>query len=563
MKLLLMGMLVLMPASIPAVHEEPKSHSCPRQALFLVHKGQIQAALELYENHYQTFKKHDTDFLQQLGISLLEQGSKSNDAEIQLMSLFGAGIAMNEMALPVLGRAVNSANPTLQLVALNFLSRYHEDEAERYLLQALQSNFLIVRLEALHQLALKRHPKASNHIESLMGKVDATLLPLFPQLLGLVDDIDSTKMLKKLLNHPDEDVRLEAIISCANSGRDDFLPKIRILAKHSSPALQEASALALGELRDESSLPLLKNLKESSRSLPAVRLAALKALQSLGKAGAFEEINAYAKMGNPFAISMLGDISGAEEMLFSLLSASDFTIKANAAISLLNLKDSRCVPLLGQILVKDSRDLIFSKVTSQGKGLSYWKPITSARQQCKDSTIELELSLHFREALLIAAADLQESDFLKITTIIFEKQQSDLVPVAIELLEKIQTPKCIEQLKKYRQRPGAPLIRNYCNLALYRLGEEGPYSENLMAWMDQQVNESLIQLRPYVPWEMDDEHAIYQITPHETSRLLVDSFEALARKQDNNGINCLLKAIKNGNQKNKYALAGLLIRAAI
>lgn len=549
--------------SAPLHGELNKSHSCPQQALFLIHKGQINSALELYAKHYQCFKTHDTEFLQQLGISLLEQGSRSSDPEIQLMSLFGAGIAMNENALPILARAVSSPIPPLQLLALNFLGRYHDDEADRYVLQALQSNYLIVRLEALHQIALKKHPKAANHIESLMGKIDPSLLALFPQLLGLIDDADSLKILRKLLSHPQEDVRIEAIISCASCGRDDLLPKIRILATHPSAAQQEAAALALGELKDESSIELLVRLSRAAKSPSTVRLAALKSLYDMGRAEALEGIKALARGEDPFALSLLGDITGCEEILFTLTKTHDFTLRINAALALLKRQDVRCLPLLGEILIKDSRDLVFARVTSRGKGLNYWKAVPSARQQYSDSQIELELSLHFREAWLTDAVDLPEECVLDLITLIFDKQQNDLVPVAIELLEKLQTPKAIALLKRHQQRPGAPLVRNYCNLALYRLGEEGPYSDNLSTWMQQQAAENLIQLRPFVPWELDDEHALYQITPHETSRLLVDTFEAMTKKQDNNGINGLLKAIKNGNHKNKYALAGLLIRATL
>ncbi len=172
---------------------------------------------------------HDTEFLQQLGLSLLEHGARHSDPEIQRMALFGAGIAMNERALPILAKGINSPVPQLQLFSLNFLARYQHDEADLLLLQALRSNFILIRFEALHQLAMKKHPKTSNHIESLMGKVNNELIPLFPQLFALVDDAEAVRMLRKLLNHPQETVRIEAIINSARCGRDDLLPKLEPL----------------------------------------------------------------------------------------------------------------------------------------------------------------------------------------------------------------------------------------------------------------------------------------------------------------------------------------------
>lgn len=534
----------------------------PKHALYLVHKGQINSALDLYQTYFKSSQVHDTEFLQQLGLSLLEQGARSPDPEVQLMALFGAGLATNEQTLPILIRALNSSIPQLQLVALNLLASCQHDEANKAIFQALRSNFLIIRLEALHHIALRKDRTASNHIESLMGKVEPELIPLFPQLFALVDDSESVKMLRKLLSHQQEAVRIEAIISCARSGRDDLLPKIRVLAAHGSQAQQEACALALGILRDDSSIPLLLKMTRTAAH-PTVSLAACKSLYALGQMDALKTIQTAALHGNLYAITLLGDLPDNKEILAKLLNSTDFSIRLNASIALLKQQDVRCLTLLPEILVKDSRDLAFTKMISQGKGLTYWKPVFSARQQFADSPTDLELSLNFRESLLNETADLPEDDFLTLIKLIFDKQQNDLVPEAIALLENRETDKTREFLQTYRQRPGAPLIRNYCNLALYRLGEEGPHTENLSTWLEQQNTTDLIQLRPLVPWELNDERTSHQITPHETSRLLVEAFEALTKKQDRHGINCLLEAIKNGNSKNKYALAGLLIRATL
>ncbi|MBA3602201.1 MAG: HEAT repeat domain-containing protein [Parachlamydiaceae bacterium] len=535
--------------------------SCPKQALFLIHKGQVDAALDLYCKHFQN-ADHDTEFLQQLGLSLLEHGARSSDPDVQRMAIFGAGIAMNERALPILAKGINSSIPQLQLLSLNFLARCQHDEADIYLQQALRSNYLIIRLEALHQLAIKKSPRASCQIESLMGKVDNELLPLFPQLFALVDDAEAFRMLRKLLNHPQEAVRLEAVISCARCGRDDLLSKIRNLGIHSSDAQQEVCALALGILNDEASAERLYQISLTALS-PVVRLAALKSLYAMGRSFALERIKELACQGDLYAINLLGDIAGTEETLSRLLQSSDFTIRTNATLAQLKLQDVRCLPTLQEILIKDSRDLVFVKSTSRGKGFYYWKPVPSGRQQFDESSIELEISLSLRESVLAEAANLPEKHFLEICALIFNKQQTDLIPSAIDLLEKLQSSQAIELLKRYQQCPGAPLVRNYCNLALFRLGEEGPYVDNLSNWVKQQASEDFIQLRPLIPWELDDEKSTYQITPHETSRLLIETFEALTKKQDNNGINVLLEAIRHGNSKNKYALAGLLIRATL
>lgn len=262
-------------------------------------------------------------------------------------------------------------------------------------------------------------------------------------------------------------------------------------------------------------------------------------------------------------LSVPSPIAKAQNALWNLLQIGDLQIKLNAALGLLDKQDQRSLLFLKDVLVKDSRDFAFTKYQSKGKGFGYWKAVPSARQKFEDSDLDLELSLHFRESILEQTIDLPEDACLQAVLYILENQQNDLVPTAISLLENLQTPKAIAILKKYQQKVGAPLIRNYCNLALYRIKEEGPYDEKLREWVKSQASVNLIQLRPVVPWEMREDLSPYQITPHETSRLLVESFEAFAQKQDDKGINALLDAIRNGNSKNKYALAGLLLRASL
>ena len=51
------------------------------------------------------------------------------------------------------------------------------------------------------------------------------------------------------------------------------------------------------------------------------------------------------------------------------------------------------------------------------------------------------------------------------------------------------------------------------------------------------------------------------LTNKETTQLLVDCFTALSERKNKQSIHCILDAIKKGNPKNRYALAGMLLRA--
>jgi HEAT repeat protein len=531
-----------------------------RHILYLMQAGHLQKALTLYKENYAKTKQHDHELIQQIALTLLDQGFRSTDPEIQLLTAYGAGIATNEKALYILEDGMSNPLPQIQLIAMNFLAQYQNDRADEALNKALASPYLIIRLEASAHLAEKKYPKIVGQLESLLAKLDPELIPLLPQLFALVGDPAATKVLKRLLNNSDEKVRIESILSCVKHSRDDLLPQIRTLATHHEAAQQEACAYALGIFKDEKSIPRLQILSESPNS--NVRLAALIALYKLGKKDTQRRIEAMANARDLFAINALGEIPGSEPVLYDLMQNTMLPIKINSALALLERKDPRCLPVLVDVLIKDSRDLAFVKTMSPGKGLYSWKIVPSARQNFKDNPVLLELSLNMREETLEQMIDLPEIDFLKMAHTLFEVQQNDLIPVLVDLLENLQTPSAIKLLKLHQQKAGAPLIRNYCNLALYRLKESGPYGNILRDWVAKSHDIDFIKFRTFIPWEMRDQNTTYQLTPQEVSRLLIESFEAFVNTQDDKGIEVLLEAIQNGNAKNKYALAGLLIRAA-
>ncbi|CCB86874.1 MULTISPECIES: HEAT repeat domain-containing protein [Parachlamydia] len=532
-----------------------------KQVLYFMQRGNTQQALSLYRQICDETGKHDFELLEQVGLILLDQGLRTRDPEVQLLTMFGAGMATNDKTLYMLEEGLKSPNPMLQLISLNLLASSFDDEADDVLMHAMLSNELLIRLEAAFQLARKKHPQAVSQIESLMYKVPDALHPLFPQLFALAGNAEAFQIIRKLMASPNQDTRLSAIHCAAKAGRDDFLPQIRILASQHDVRQQEICAYVLGMLKDEQAIPLLEKLAQSGTI--SIRLAALNALYELGHKEACEGIVAAAKIQNPYAFTLLGDIKGYESTLYELSKSGSAVIKLNACLSLLRQGDRRCLPFLADILLQDSRDLAFVKANSPGSSLFYWKIIPSAHHNLANNPSAYELSVSMREQVLVETLDLPEEDFLDIATVLFEKEQNDLIPCLVDLLENVQTPKAVELLKRFQQKAGAPLIRNYCNLALYKLKIPGPYEENLKKWVLEQKDNELIRFRPFLPWETrsDISSSPYHLTPHETSRLLIDSFEALARSQNYEGIQVLLEAIQNGNQTNKYALAGLLLRS--
>lgn len=525
--------------------------------LYLTHCGDVELALSQYLETYKTQQKHDFDLLQQISLILLNKGMKSGTPEEQLLTIYGAGISTNERSYYLLEDGLNSNHPQIQAIALNFLARSQNDYADTLINRLITSPHPLIRLEAAYQLALKKHPLATSQIEALMYKMGDEAAAVFPKLFATCGDSTSTKVLRKLLTHSKSEVRCETVLCLAEFLRDDLLMNIRKMALQSDVAQQESCAYALGVMKDEESIPLLKKLAQSHSI--AVKIAAIQALNAIQEKSANQELMELARQGNLFAVYALRDVPGTEDLLSFLARSSNLQIRINASLALLKKHNPKCLRGVLELLLKDSRDLAILKIHTLGKGLYAFKAMPSAAENTENALLQ-ELTLTFREDILESAIELPEEHFLKIAKAIFDKKQNDLIPCLCDLLHQMGTPASIELLKKEQQKAGAPLIRNYCNLALFKLKEEGPYEENLLQWVSQQQNTDMIRFRAFVPFDLRDDEQAFELTPEETARLLIDSFESIAQTQEDKGINLLLEAIMNGNPKNRYVLAGLILR---
>jgi len=526
--------------------------------LFLLEHGALERALKLYDEKFQSCGKHDFDLLHKIGLKILDYGCSKSDPVCQLLALFGASVSAHDDAYYILEESLNNPNPGIQLVALHALAHFQHDRADQAIIRALGKPTLEVRYEAVHQLCKKKHPQAVSQAESLMYKTPSSYLHIYPALFAMVGDPYSTRILRKLLNQSSHDVRLAVILSIAKYQRDDLLPQIRQQSMQLQFALQEACASAFGELKDEESIPKLEKLTQSQ--YPTVALAANLALLKMGRHNAIKAIEKAALNEDLFAIAALCSIPDHPQSLLELIDNPNLQIRLNALISLMEQHHTKAFDLIGEVIIRDNRDLAFTEYQSPGRTLKAWKVTPSASQLLKDDIKAYQEHLELKESLLETLSEISPPHFFALANQIFVKQQNDLVPHTVELLENLGNEEAITCLKKHQQQFGAPLIRQYCNLALYRLREPGPYALQLRQWVKNQCKTELIRFKPFCPWQFN--RNCHTLTPEETSQLLIKAFETFASQQDAPGVETLIEAIATGHEKNKYALAGLLLRAS-
>lgn len=540
---------------IPVQGEESPS---PSHILYLAKAQQTKRALALYQELSTKRASHDPQLLRSLATILLEEGAQSEDAESQLLSIFGASLAGICAPTHVLKAGIDSRFPHVQLAAVHYLGQMQDDHSEQLLSQAITSEFLRTRLDAAYFLALRRAKNAVGQIEALMHRLPPYLRTLFPNFFALIGTPEAIRLLKLLMEDGNAPVRIEAILCAAHCARDDLAPLIRSRATHPHAKEQEACAIALGELRDTRSIPLLKKLATSPQA--HVLLAANLSLYRMGVLEAAQPLMRLAKDNHPFAIQLLGEIEGSEETLLPLLSAEDLQIRFSATLALLKRRDPRCVQPLLSFLLKDPRDLGFVRQYSPGESLAIWRAVPSSQHR-KSEYPEIEASsLDLREKLLHLCLELPEEGFLHIAKQIFDTRDSELVALTTFLLENAQSQGAIALLQSMAQATGAPLVRAYCDLALMRLHIDPIYAGKVREWVHANETKQMVRFRPLA---LQNTPSHFQLTPEEGSRLLVESLTAIALSHDKDAIDILLEAMQKGHAKNSYVLAALLLCALV
>ncbi len=530
------------------------------QVSYLARSGHVGKAIDLYFDDHIGEQPHSFEVLHQLGTILLDEGAHSSDPKKQLVSIYGARLAGVDSPLDVLEHGVRSQSPETQLACIQSLAAFQDDRCDDLLLKAMSSPFLPIRLEAGYYLAQRKHPAAAGQLESLFTRVPPFFRFVFPEFFALIGTKESMTILRSLMDDEEVTCRLEAILGAARNGRDDLLIPIRKRASQQNHAIQEASATALMMLQDTSSIERLKQLSKSSSSF--VRLAAARALCHFGDENAKQIIQKLVEERDLYAIVVAGETETNLDLLAELTRYDDFQVRANASIALLQARDARALPAFLEFLLRDTRDLGIVMTSSPGRSLSAWKIIPSMTQRQGMEFNDLSaITLAIREHLLKQCLDLGQKPFLAVARAIMDRKQGELIPLTCALLENLRTPEAIALLQEKANTAGFPLIRTYAALTLFRLGATDPYKEVLKSWLTSHGKEDILQFRPLLPFHKRPQSSPHELTPEETSRLLIEIYQAFADRHTKEGIDIILKAIRQDPSINRYALAGLLLRA--
>lgn len=526
--------------------------------LYQIHHSHVADGLKQYLQWSHQEKSHDFALLHQIGLAILEEGASAQDPEVVVLSLMGAGVSSSLSLLPILEQGLHHQDLQVQLLALHFLTRCNEDSTDDLLMDALNSPMLLTRLEALYQLSCKRHPQTLEQLQSLWVKLPPPLRPLFAQILVNLDSYSANQMMRQMMTHQDVEARCQAILAVTEKERDDFLPQIRALGSQTQVLQQECVAYALGCFKDHTSIDLLHRLSQARQQ--NVRLAAAYALHKLGDLQGQAILFETASQGDLTALHWLAKIQSEEHhrLFLSHLHDADIDIRLVSTLALLEYRDPVCLPYVKELLTSEEEAIGYIQAYSPGHTLPIWKTVFSApyKQQTYPA-IEAQ-SAGLRRQVLVAALELGEDSFLEIARYLFAHPSPSLIGLLIECLSNHRSDASIALIKDQYASSSSEMVRVHCLLALYRLEEDEQYQQALIQWVTARYQTILIRFS-----NQPTTHPTRTVlSPEKESALLIEAFETLASSQDPEGITALLHAIAYGNQKNRYALAGLLIRTA-
>jgi hypothetical protein len=355
-------------------------------------------------------------------------------------------------------------------------------------------------------------------------------------------------------------MRIGAIIAAGSANRTELLPYVRSLSKQHNILQQEACAYALGELHDEASTPTL--IKLSNSPSDSVALSALSALKKIGHTAAVRKIESFAQKGNLFAIQLLKECQGDENLLEALAQKNQLdNVSMNAALALLRKKNPAALPQLYSLLIPSDPNILICEYPSPAMTLTAKKLVLKSSSIFRENPNLEQISLSIRAQILSECMELPEHIFLKLASEIVEANQKDLIPMVINHLMILKTTNAIDLLKQWQQKVGSPYVRIWSNLALLKLNEPGPWKDIVLKWIASEKYHRLVRIKGVTPWSKKQLPSQYEINPFETSQLMMEAYLAIAEKQDDEGIQVLLDNLVNNNLKNKYAIAGLLILA--
>lgn len=159
---------------------------------------------------------------------------------------------------------------------------------------------VLLRCYAARGLGALGNEHAVNPLASVLYDAagDKNLRAASALALGSLKTESAVSALRNSTSDPDSLIRFKAIQALERTGKASAVEPVLAALSDSDIYARARAIHALGNLHDESSLPVLKTLLESDESSDFIRIACLNSLGNLGGAKAIELLQAYQPSSN-------------------------------------------------------------------------------------------------------------------------------------------------------------------------------------------------------------------------------------------------------------------------
>jgi hypothetical protein len=539
---------------------ENKFFMLKSSALYLISKGDQINGLKKYKEYVSKTQSHDYKLLREICLMIIEDGIAKGTEQESLLSLIAMEIAGEDVFTHHLGKLLKSNFFPVQAKTLSLLKRIDNDYSDILIKSCLSSSFIMLRLEALSILVQKHNKTALGQVEALMNMVHKQYHPIFVDFYAMAGTKYAVTILKQMLSDGDLNLNLATIAACKNYKIEELIPNLRNCLTHTSSIVREAAADALGAFNDSIAIPKLEKMGLSNQT--ETKLAAWYALYCMGDKSKKEDIITLAKGGNLFAISLLSHIDGSEKCLHEIYYLDDNDLRINSGISLLEMKDPLCLPVIKDLITLD-KDVYYINVTySPGRAFQHLTVTPLSTVKHKEMIPRLIYqTLMIQNSLLAKTIDLPRNKFMEVMDEIFLKKRNSLIPTAISLLENFDDQKSLDYLMEKSKTLGAPFIRTSCHLSLWKSTKNPIHKEAIDSWLKEFGKHQMISFSQNTE-KTNKKNSVtgYELTLEERSHLLIQCFLNICISHENAGLDSILEAMITGHEKNRIPLAGVVLK---
>jgi HEAT repeat protein len=549
----------LEPLDLPPLRED--AYSAKSRAGLPFHqalaKRDFTEAIAHYKKNYTAGKKHNFSLLHSLCVEILKEGLLNSSGQTQLISIFASSLIRSAHLLPFLKLAASSEAPMLQLAALNAAINLADSRRDDLIIDALRSNYPLVRLEAISYLAQRRHPHAYEHTESLMQKLPPELSPYFGYLFAQIGTQEAFKSLEKLMSCPEPIICTHALVAAGRANLISLLPRVQSALSHVHPAELEAAAFAIGAMGDETSIDRLRELSKSKT--PMVALAALSARSQLGELDVTQAIEAQAMGKSLPAIGLLAKSAQSTPLLIELTKSSDKETQLAASLALLKLKNPLALESLHSILTRV--DIGYVPEASLSGAFEWIRIHNLSSETFKKYPGILQSSEKLIHEVLLRANELGNQVFIPFAKRLIASGITDLIAPTIRMLARCEDKESIILLEDLSTTLGRPLVRAAANLALFKLTKETKYFEKIKAFALSELENQSLEIKPPTPTLTARGEVSFELKAEEKTSIFLESLAAVAEYENTQSIDLFLDAIEKAPLDLKCALSALLIQA--